>query len=138
MIMTLQKKAAALGAAAGVALCVLAAPAQADESWLADVTDSADLTGPVVHTGSVMNGSSAAVGAMVEMRAWPSTAFSPTAEIGDSYDLLVVAKAVTDSNGQYELRIEDTSQLLPQPALPVPNGGKSAVPAGGSRPLVSW
>ncbi|MEW1830389.1 DNRLRE domain-containing protein [Streptomyces sp. NPDC088196] len=88
-----------------------------EDSELAGITDSADLTTPVISSGTVKDADgNVAAGADVVLYAWPDNESDDALEEGDSVKLQPVAKAVSDSSGGYTLRVAAASALTPEAA----------------------
>ncbi|MGX9889955.1 DNRLRE domain-containing protein [Streptomyces sp. NPDC002276] len=88
-----------------------------EDSELAGITDSADLTTPVISSGTVKDAAgNVAAGADVVLYAWPDNESDDALEEGDSVKLQPVAKAVSDSSGGYVLRVASASSLTPEAA----------------------
>ncbi|MGW3289983.1 DNRLRE domain-containing protein [Streptomyces sp. NPDC001002] len=88
-----------------------------EDSELAGITDSASLTTPVVSSGTIKDSSGNTVaGADVVLYAWPDNESDDALEEGDSVKLQPVAKAISDSDGGYTLRVASASSLTPQAA----------------------
>ncbi|MFE2423156.1 DNRLRE domain-containing protein [Streptomyces hokutonensis] len=88
-----------------------------EDSELAGITDSADLTTPVISSGTVKGADgNVAAGADVVLYAWPDNESDDALEEGDSVKLQPVAKAVSDSSGAYTLRVASASALTPEAA----------------------
>ncbi|MEV6500091.1 DNRLRE domain-containing protein [Streptomyces prunicolor] len=88
-----------------------------EDSELAGITDSANLTTPVISSGTVKDADgNVAAGADVVLYAWPDNESDDALEEGDSVKLQPVAKAVSDSSGGYVLRVASASSLTPEAA----------------------
>ncbi|WP_262064512.1 DNRLRE domain-containing protein [Streptomyces sp. STR69] len=88
-----------------------------EDAELAGITDSSDLTTPVVSNGTIKGADGNTVaGADVVLYAWPDNESDDALEEGDSVKLQPVAKAVSDSSGDYTLRVASASSLTPQAA----------------------
>lgn len=89
----------------------------APDDWLPAVAKSAALSTPVVASGTVAGrDGSGETGALVELRAWPSVDELDAMDEGDQFDLEPVARAVTDNDGHYELRVDPATSLDPYAA----------------------
>lgn len=86
-----------------------------EDTDVAGLKDSASLSTPVVSSGTVTNAAGTPVtDADVVLYAWPDNDSENALQEGDTVELQPVAKAVSDSSGNYALRIGDVSSLAPQ------------------------
>lgn len=89
------------------------ATASAEDQWLPELTDSADLATVPVIQGRIVteSGQSFPRGTPVALYAYPSFEVISALEVGDSYELTPVAKATIDTDGRFQLRVADAGSL---------------------------
>lgn len=77
-------------------------PAQATQlaEYLPEIEPSTELDGPVLVAGHVQD---ASAGVPVIATAWPSPAELGDLKVGDTVELVTIAKTLTDTDGNYEL-----------------------------------
>lgn len=83
------------------------------EGWLTEVADTRDLDVNPVVTGQILNydGGQAAKNAAVYLQAWPSSEKLGSMKEGDTFDLVPIAKTVTDSKGHFKLSIDPSIDI---------------------------
>lgn len=79
------------------------------EGWLTDIPLSSELETDVVASGTIetADGDEFAANLPVALYGWPSIDVLDSMAIGESVHLTPIAKALTDADGSFELRIDD-------------------------------
>ncbi|WP_418153926.1 hypothetical protein [Actinoalloteichus caeruleus] len=105
--------------AGGSTSCVGAGQATSEErssatSQPSEASDSEELGGPVLATGSVVeaDGTTPAAGAEVWLEAWPpADELARLTEEGEGFELVRIAETRTDDAGGFELRLDSAAAL---------------------------
>lgn len=86
----------------------------AGSSFLPELTDSSNLSTPVIARGRVLtSGGDPVAGGKVILYALPSQEDRARLQVGDTVKLQPVAKAVANKDAEYSLRIASLNQLAP-------------------------
>lgn len=105
--------AAALAAALATSSVVSGVTAMEPRSaaWLTDIAESAELAGPILARGVLVDRSGRPAGGRVAVVAWPPPEVMATLEVGDAVKTAHVAKATVGSDGTFALRVDPTVPL---------------------------
>jgi hypothetical protein len=101
---------ARLGLASSILITIALAPAAATASeprgvdWLASIRDSAELSGPVIVSGSVRDGKGRPASGRAALLAFPPQDVLSTMKVGDSVRIVPVGKGRVGADGTVALR----------------------------------
>ncbi|MFF1819818.1 hypothetical protein ACFVWG_21130 [Kribbella sp. NPDC058245] len=89
-------------------------PNEAADPEVSALPDSSTLQTPVVSKGRVLRSDGTpAAGSNLVLLAWPSNDVTDKQVVGDTVKLQPIARATSDANGQFEVRIASNSSLEP-------------------------
>jgi len=80
-------------------------------AWLADITESSELAGPILARGVLVDASGRPASGRVSVVAWPPPEIMATIEVGDTVKTPTVAKATVGSDGTFALRVDPAVPL---------------------------